>query len=125
MRLLIGISLVASGLFFASVGHRPWIDYDFLLAWYGILLLLDFLSRRLGHESIFASVRKFLIVDSVRDMFWWFYEWINLYTGNWAYSLENLYSQREFGVIATVGFATVLPFLVLVTMITSSILFRD
>lgn len=124
-QLILGVVLFGLGLFFGSHGRRPWIDYDFILSWYGILVILDFVNQKLKGKSIFRPFENFLLLAMVSSVFWWFYEWANIYLKNWDYPVMfALYNQLEFGVIATIAFSTVIPFLILVNNTVAFLLFK-
>lgn len=120
MQIIYGVILFFSGIFFASHKIRPWIDWDFAFTWYGVLLLLDWIAKKRGKYSLFSSSQLIIILACVSAVFWWFYEWINLSTKNWAYPQQILYTPLSFGFVATIGFTTVLPFLILMSFIVST-----
>lgn len=122
--LLAGLLLLAMGIIFSSFGKRPWIDYDFIVAWYGFLLVLDAIAKRLGKDSLFSKFRIFLQLAFASSFFWWFYEFANIYLQNWAYPLEKLYNQTEWGIFSTIAFTTVLPLLIISTNITEGLIFK-
>lgn len=121
---LIGIVLLCAGITLASIGIRPWIDYDFTIGWYGFLIILDVISQEFQNASLFSPIRPYLSLAFASSFFWWFYEWINLHVQNWAYPIEKLYGRMEFGLIATINFTTVIPLLILSTNIISGVFFK-
>lgn len=125
-QLALGIILVLLGIVLGQQGRRPFFDFDFIFAWYGILLILDALAQKTGKTSIFKPLNNFLLLAMVSGSFWWFYEWANLYLKNWDYpTMLRLYNNLEFGVIATVCFSTVLPFLTLTSNLVSTAVFKN
>lgn len=103
-----GLILLIIGLIFAHFYRRPFMDWDFLFVWYGILLLLD-------RKNIFKDKPTFLSLACASSLFWWFYEWANSFLNNWSYDkILNFYEPMEFSAIAAACFTTVLP-LALVT----------
>jgi hypothetical protein len=120
-----GIVLLAIGLFFSSFNKRPFMDYDFILTWYGFLFLTDFLAFKLTGKSIFRSLKLFLILAFSSSIFWTFYEWLNLFLKNWAYPAQILYNQLEWEVLTVIAFATVLPHLIISTNIIKGIFFKN
>ncbi len=123
-QLFVGLLLLTTGFIFSSFGKRPWIDYDFIIGWYGLLLALDVISKRLGKDSIFSKPRIFLLLAFASSFFWRFYEFANTYLQNWAYPLEKLYNQNEWGIFSTIAFTMVLPLLIISTNITEGLLFK-
>lgn len=123
-RLFVGLILFGIGIIISIPRVRPWLDYDFILAWYGILFLLDFTSYKLSKFSLFSNVPNLLLLLFSSACFWWFYEAVNLFIRNWIYPTKSLYEPLEFGVMATIAFATILPFLMLISTNVRSIFFR-
>jgi len=120
-QILVGILLLALGFVFAAQNVRPWIDYDFIIGWSGLLTLLNVLSKKLSKLSIFSNVPLLLQLLFASAFLWWFYEFINLFTKNWAYPKEHLYMPMEFAILASISITTILPLLILCTRIISGI----
>lgn len=123
-RLLFGIVLFVVGIIISIPRVRPWLDYDFLLAWCGLIFILDFISYRLSKFSIFFPFRNFLLLAFSSSVMWWFYEAVNIYLQNWIYPVKKLYEPTEYGVFSTIAFTTIIPFLILTSSIVRRLLFR-
>lgn len=121
LQITAGIVLLAVGILFSKMHSRPWIDFDFHLTWFGFLLLYDFLAGYLSNKSIFSDLRNFLLLAFSSSFFWWFFEWLNLSLKNWDYPTRNLYSQTEWGFLATIAFITVISHLVISTNLVEGI----
>src|SRR5579872_6141383 len=116
-QLILGLILLFLGIYFSSFGVRPWIDYNFIIGWVGLLLMLNYVTKRLSNISLLANIPALLLLTFASGFFWWFYELINLFTQNWAYPQQSLYGQVQFGILASNAFMTVIPLLVLCTAI--------
>ncbi len=81
----VGFVLLGSSLLLGVQGSRPWIDLDFPLAWYGLILILDGIAVRVGAHSILSNSRGFLVLALASAPFWWFYEWTNVSLKAWDY----------------------------------------
>src|SRR5579884_3446421 len=125
IRFVLGILLLIIGFFLAHQGKRPWIDYDFITAWYGLLFILDSIATLYGAKSLFSDIRTYLLVACISACFWWFYEGVNLQLQNWAYPLEPLYNPSIWGVFATIAFTTVIPLLIISTNIITRLVIKD
>src|SRR3989344_8619799 len=119
MRLIIGFVLFTSGIIISTQGYRPWIGYDFLLTWFGLLLISDSIAYSLTKKTIFSNWRNFVMLAFASSFFWWFYEWANIALKNWAYPAKPLYDSVEWGIFATAAFVTVIPHLIISTNIVS------
>ena len=124
MQLGLGTILLFAGLYFASFGRRPFLDYDFILVWYGFLLLSDLVAKKLSGRSVFSNIKDFLILAFSSSFFWIIYEWVNLYLKNWAYPVQSLYSPVEWQVIAFIAYATVIPNLIISSNIVHGLIFK-
>lgn len=123
-RLIIGLILFTAGVIISMPRTRPWLDYDFLLAWYGIIFLLDFTSYKLSKLSLFSNIPNLLLLGFSSACMWWFYEGVNIYLQNWVYPTKKLYEPTEFGALSTIAFATIVPFLILTSTIVRHLFFK-
>jgi hypothetical protein len=55
------------------------------------------------------GLRRHLALAFVSIPLWWYFEAVNLRTGNWEYIGRDSYSRVEFAVLASIAFATVVP----------------
>jgi len=119
---ILGIIVLLLGLWMATFGVRPWIDYDFLVIWVGFLLITDSLAFLLSGASLFTDMRAFFQLAIMSSFFWWLWEGFNIQLTNWAYLNEPLYTHMEWGFFSTLAFATVIPHLMISTNIVQGLL---
>ncbi|OGH02575.1 MAG: hypothetical protein A2798_02970 [Candidatus Levybacteria bacterium RIFCSPHIGHO2_01_FULL_37_17] len=122
MQLILGVILISIGIYLSQYNIRPFIDFNFHLAWFGFLLVSDNIAFRFSGKSIFSNWRNFLSLAFASAFFWWFYEWANIFLKNWFYPTKHLYEQTEWGILSTAAFVTVLPHLAISTNIISGVL---
>lgn len=122
MQLVLGVILISIGIYLSQYNIRPFIDFNFHLTWFGFLLVSDNIAFRISGKSVFQNWRNFLTLAFASAFFWWFYEWANLFLRNWAYPTKELYEQTEWGIFATIAFATVLPNLVISTNLVTGLI---
>lgn len=121
----IGVPLLIAGVIFSIPRTRPWMDYDFLLVFYGTIFVLDYISLKLSKFSIFSSMQNFLLIGFSSVCAWWFFEGENLYLKLYSYPIKKFYEPSEFGVMSTVAFVMIIPLLILSTNIVKSLFFKE
>ena len=92
----------------------PWLggfqSYTFTPLWVGFILLVNaFTARRTGRCLILSRTRPFLLLFPVSAGFWWSFEYLNRFVGNWRYVGGVEFGQVEYFLFATLPFSTVLP----------------
>lgn len=124
--IVVGLISLFGGIMMGVSGHRPWIDWNFIFAWFGFLLILNQVIFHYQKKPLFPSYKKFFFLSIASALFWWFYEWMNMYLKNWDYPQAKYYNGLEWGIIATLAFSSVLPLITLsVNFITVFFLKKD
>lgn len=121
-QITLGLVLLVVGVLLGQNHSRPFIDWDFLLSWYGLILLLDKICQKFGFVSVFSPAPEFLKLAFASSVFWWLYEGANIFLKNWKYPIQPLYSATEWGLLATLAFTTVLPVTIVCTRLVSIII---
>jgi len=109
----LGLAVLAASWFFAWRGEliaphlrRP----VFTPLWLGAILVLNGLAwRETGASLLTHRSGWFLALFPVSAVFWWLFEYLNGFTGNWQYVGVEAASDWEYFVQATLPFSTVLP----------------
>lgn len=84
--------------------------YTFTPLWIGYVLVVSGLvHRRTGHSLLRSRPACFALLIPASAGFWWLFEYLNRYAGNWYYVGVELVPPLEYFVHASVAFATVLP----------------
>jgi hypothetical protein len=104
--------LVASWLLawtrFPSMGALQ--AHTFTPLWLSFILVVNALSfRRTGECLLLGRTRRFLLLFPVSAAFWWCFEYLNRFVGNWYYRDPPAFGAWEYFLFATLPFATVLP----------------
>jgi len=106
---LLGVTLLAVGLWALIRDLEGWNAVWYLPAWYGYLLLLDAVIHRLEGRSFLSHRRRELGAMMFWSVpFWLIFEAYNLVLGNWYY-VFMLRSVLLHGILTVAAFATVLP----------------
>jgi hypothetical protein len=85
-------------------------SYLFFPLWLGYVLLTDGLVWKRSGTSIWSRSRKqFVVLFLISAPVWWLFELINLRTGNWEYTGQELFSWLQFGLLCTISFSIVVP----------------
>lgn len=120
LRFFLSIALLSFGGISALLNNSSWVNLDFLLSWFGLILLLDSIATSRGVPSLFSPPQKFFQIAIASSFFWWIYEGANIFLENWFYPSQFAYTQTEWGVFATLAFTTVLPVLITSTNVVQS-----
>ncbi|HHO48630.1 MAG TPA: hypothetical protein ENN06_09315 [Desulfobacteraceae bacterium] len=92
-------------LFFESLQR-----YTFFPLWLGCILTVNGLScGRQGTCLLRSRPRFFLALFPASALFWWYFEYLNRFVGNWYYLVGGDMGAAEYVIHATVCFSTVLP----------------
>jgi hypothetical protein len=82
----------------------------FFPLWLGYCLLVDALVKWIkGNSLLSRSWKKYISLFLISIPVWWFFELINLRTGNWEYLGREYYSDLEYFLFASLSFSTVIP----------------
>lgn len=88
----------------------PWQGYTFTPLWLGYILVINGLAyRRSGRCLLIDRPQCLLLLFPASAAFWWYFEYLNRYVGNWYYAGIGSISPREYLVHASISFSTVLP----------------
>jgi len=95
-------------------GRIPWMGgfqaHTFTPLWIAFILLVNaFTVRRTGRCLMLSRTRLFLLLFPVSAGFWWSFEYLNRFVGNWRYVGVGEFGQVEYFLFATLPFSTVLP----------------
>ncbi|MCF7805136.1 MAG: DUF4332 domain-containing protein [Candidatus Marinimicrobia bacterium] len=106
---LIGVALLAAGLYFLIADIPQWNVVWYAFAWYGYLLVVDaVIFWRQRHSFLSHRRRELLEMLFWSVPFWFLFEAYNFVIKNWYYAYA-LHSDWNQGVFAWFSFATVLP----------------
>jgi len=106
---VVGLSIIAVGLWVLAWDVEGWNTAWFLFAWVGWLVLVDGQIHRLGGASFVRERRRELGAMLLWSVpFWMIFEGYNLVIHNWTYVFLPR-SELWQGVFAFLAFATVLP----------------
>jgi hypothetical protein len=92
----------------------PWMGgfqaHTFTPLWIAFILLINaFTMRRTGRCLMLSRTRQFLLLFPASAGFWWSFEYINRFVGNWRYVGVERFGAVEYFLFATLPFSTVLP----------------
>ena len=92
----------------------PWMSgfqaHTFTPLWIAFILLVNaFTVRRTGRCLMLSRTRPFLLLFPVSAGFWWSFEYLNRFVGNWRYVGGTDFGQVEYFIFSTLPFSTVLP----------------
>ena len=83
--------------------------HTFFPLWFCLIVCINALTyRRTNQCPLTNSAFKFICLFFVSAVFWWMFEYLNRFVGNWHYS-ESQYSAGKYFMLATLSFSTVLP----------------
>ena len=92
----------------------PWMGrfqaHTFTPLWIAFILLVNaFTLRKTGRCLMLSRTRLFLLLFPVSAGFWWSFEYLNRFVGNWRYVGVTEFGAVEYFLFATLPFSTVLP----------------
>jgi hypothetical protein len=109
----LGLVLVAVSWFFAWRGHLvapEWRRQVFTPLWLGAILVLNGLAwRESGRSLLTHRSGWFFALFPVSAGFWWLFEYLNGFAGNWHYVGLETRGGWDYFLQATLPFSTVLP----------------
>jgi len=92
----------------------PWMGslqaHTFTPLWLSFILVVNALTvRRTGRCLLLDRPRRFLLLFLASAAFWWSFEYLNRFVGNWRYIGVVEFGPLEYFLFATLPFSTVLP----------------
>jgi hypothetical protein len=94
----------------------PYQIHTFTPLWLGYILVVNALTvRRSGTCPMLERPARFGALFVASGAFWWFFEYLNLFVGNWHYVGVDHLSDRTYTLLSSAAFATVLPAVVSTT----------
>src|SRR3989344_22646 len=93
---------------------QPFSNLYFPLIWIAYILVIDALVYKIKNRSLLMNDKKgFLFLALLSTLFWWVFEFINHYVGNWNYGNPEGATGLGLNIWkASLAFATVLPAIV-------------
>ncbi|MCA1670462.1 MAG: hypothetical protein LC793_24395 [Thermomicrobia bacterium] len=105
-RLLIGSALNAAAWVSAWARVGPLAHYSFFPLWLGFILIVDALTEARSGTSLWRrSHRAFVALFVVSAPFWWYFERLNRYVGNWHYLTPQRYGALAYVFWASLAFS--------------------
>ena len=84
--------------------------HTFTPLWVSYIAVVNALAvRRTGACLLLSRTRRFLLLFPVSAGFWWCFEYLNRFVGNWHYVGSAGFGAMEYFLFATLPFSTVLP----------------
>jgi hypothetical protein len=109
-RLIVGLTLIAIWWPIAWLQWRPLSDYYFFPLWLGYVLTVDGLVEwRTGTSAWVRSHTTFILLFPMSAAFWWIFEGLNEFLGNWHYIHPDGTGRVYYFVTSTLSFATLIP----------------
>ena len=109
----LGLALLGASWFLAwRDGLVPpgWRRHVFTPLWFGYILVMNGLAhRRRGAALLTHRTRWFAALFPVSAAFWWLFEHLNRFAGNWYYTGVSASGDWDYFLQATLPFSTVLP----------------
>lgn len=88
----------------------PRTHFTFFPLWLGYILTVDALVlRRKGTSLLYRNWRAFIGLFVVSAPTWWIFEVLNWRTQNWSYVGRELFTDLQYGLLASLSFSTVIP----------------
>ena len=89
---------------------EPFQQHTFTPLWLGYIGVVNALTvRRAGSSLLTRSPLRFAALFPLSALFWWFFEYLNRFVGNWRYVGIEEFGALEYTLFATLAFSTVLP----------------
>ena len=87
-----------------------WQIYTFTPLWIGYVILINAFTYMRSRRSLITHAPVYIVVLLIISaIFWWYFEYLNLFVENWYYTNLKDLTPTEFFWYATLPFATVLP----------------
>ena len=111
--LWIGLALVAAGWVLAwreRLVAPQWRRHAFTVLWLGYIVVVNALAyRRAGRSPLTHRTKWFVALFPASAAFWWLFEYLNRFSGNWYYAGFTASGAWDYFVQASLPFSTVLP----------------
>jgi len=115
-RLTLGAALNAAAWISAWTRVGPLAHYSFFPLWLGFILIVDALTEARSGDSLWRrNHRAFITLFAISAPFWWYFERLNRYVGNWHYRTDRQYDAAAYIFWASLAFSTVIPAVLSVT----------
>lgn len=89
---------------------EPFQQHTFTPLWLGYVGVVNALTtRRAGSCLLTRAPARFAALFPLSALFWWFFEYLNRFVGNWRYAGIDDFGALEYAFFATLAFSTVLP----------------
>jgi hypothetical protein len=89
---------------------EPFQEFTFTPLWLSFILVINALTyRRTGQCLLINHTQYFLALFLVSAVFWWSFEYLNRFIGNWYYVGITGFGPGHYFAFATLPFSTVLP----------------
>jgi hypothetical protein len=89
---------------------QPFQQHTFTPLWIGYIVIMNALSvQRTGRCMMLERPRFFLLLFPLSALFWWGFEFLNRFVGNWYYASIDELGPLEYFLQASLPFSTVLP----------------
>jgi len=110
---MLGMGTMAAAWLFAWTrfpGFDPLQGYTFTPLWLGYILIVNALCyRRTGRCVMLDAPLFFVALFPLSAYFWWLFEYLNQFAGNWHYVDVPKITPLERFVVSSISFSTVLP----------------
>lgn len=121
-QLVIGLALIAIWWVIAWNDFGRISTFYFFPLWLGYILTVDGLVlARTGTSPLVRAGWKYPVFFVMSAPFWWFFEGINHFLGNWIYLTPEGYGWFGRWVLGTLSFTTVIPAVLTTTELVSTI----
>lgn len=89
---------------------EPLQPHTFTPIWLGYIGIVNALTvRRKGSSLLSRQPARFMALFPLSALFWWFFEYLNRFVGNWHYLGVSEFGPFEYVLFASLSFSTVLP----------------
>lgn len=108
----LGLALVAIGwvIAWSDIAPPEWRRETFTPLWVGYVVTLNALAyRRTARSPLTHQTRGFLLLFPASAVFWWLFEHLNQFVGNWYYTGVVDSGDWDYFLQGTLPFSTVLP----------------
>lgn len=89
---------------------EPFQPHTFTPMWLGYIGVVNALIvRRKGNSLLTRQPARYALLFPLSALFWWFFEYLNRFVGNWYYVGVREFGPIEYTLLASLAFSTVLP----------------
>ncbi|RMG30332.1 MAG: hypothetical protein D6721_04120 [Gammaproteobacteria bacterium] len=109
-----GAALALGGFWWLAWTRQPWFAplqaHTFTPLWLSYIVLVNALAwYHTGSSLLTHRTGYFLALFPASALFWWYFEYLNRFVGNWRYLGIESFGPWRYSLHATLAFATVLP----------------